>query len=198
MSEKIDRRIGNNGLWVMMAIVILVVAGAAGFSIWLNMAGRSASPALEQAEPPPAQPVRSDEPLTVTLFVSGNGFLSTGSIAVKRQPDTQTQAREALTTALADLRAVQSPVLKELKLRGLFIDSGGTAYVDLAPLPQTGIRSSALEELLAIYAVVNTLGQNFEEIKQVRFLVDGKEAQTLAGHIDLSRTFTKRTDLVKQ
>jgi hypothetical protein len=181
---------------MMMAIIIVIVTGASAFSIWLNLAGRSASTTPEQAEPL-VQPVRSDEPLTVTLFVSSDGFLSTGSIAVKRQPDTQAQAREVLTTALADLRAAQSPVLRELKLRGLFID-GGTAYVDLAPLPQTGIRSSALEELLAIYAIVNTLGQNFEEIMQVRFLVDGKEAQTLAGHIDLSRTFTKRNDLVKQ
>jgi hypothetical protein len=40
--------------------------------------------------------------------------------------------------------------------------------------------------------------QNFDEIKQVRFLLNGKEAQTLAGHVDLSRTFTKRMDLVRQ
>ena len=59
-----------------------------------------------------------------------------------------------------------------------------------------GLRS--WEELLALYAMVNTLSQNFEEIRQVRFLVDGREAQTLAGHIELSRKFTKRMDLVKQ
>jgi hypothetical protein len=46
--------------------------------------------------------------------------------------------------------------------------------------------------------MVNTLSQNFEEIRQVRFLVDGREVQTLAGHIELSRKFTKRMDLVKQ
>jgi hypothetical protein len=60
------------------------------------------------------------------------------------------------------------------------------------------VRASAWEEQLAIYALVNTLLQNFEEIKQVVLLLDGGEAQTLAGHMDLSRTFTKRMDLVKQ
>jgi hypothetical protein len=41
------------------------------------------------------------------------------------------------------------------------------------------------------------LVQNVPEVRQVRFLVDGREVQTLAGHIDLSRSFGKRTDLVK-
>ena len=69
--------------------------------------------------------------------------------------------------------------------------------MDLAPASETGVRASAWEELLAVYAVVNTLVQNFEEIRQIRFLLDGKETQTLTGHIDLGRTFTKRMDLVK-
>ncbi|HSQ77452.1 MAG TPA: GerMN domain-containing protein, partial [Nitrospirota bacterium] len=73
-----------------------------------------------------------------------------------------------------------------------------TAYVDISSAQQNGATASAWEELLAIYSMVNTLMQNFEEIKQVRFLLEGKEAQTLAGHIDLSRKFDKRMDLVKQ
>ena len=51
---------------------------------------------------------------------------------------------------------------------------------------------------MAIYAVVNTLTQNFEEIKEVRFLLDGREAQTLAGHIDASVFFSARPDLARQ
>jgi hypothetical protein len=63
---------------------------------------------------------------------------------------------------------------------------------------QREVRASVWEELIALYAMVNTLSQNFEEIRQIRFLVEGREVQTLAGHIELSRKFTKRMDLVKQ
>jgi hypothetical protein len=49
-----------------------------------------------------------------------------------------------------------------------------------------------------MYAMVNTLMQNFEEIREVAFLVDGRQAPTLAGHMDLSRRYGKRMDLVKQ
>lgn len=195
MSERIDRRIGNTGLLLTTIVIILILAAAAGSYVWLRMSDMSSSPVPlpEQSLPP----LRSDEPLTITLFIPGNGILSSGVASVKRQPDTQGQAREALSAALGDARAAQTPVLKELALRGFFLDQTGTAYVDLQ-VPQDGIKASAGEELLALYAIVDMLTQNFEEIKQVRFMRDGREAQTLAGHIDLSRKFTKRMDLVKQ
>jgi len=89
-------------------------------------------------------------------------------------------------------------VLRDIRLRELYLDAFGTAYIDLSPGPQKDVRASAWEEQLAIYAMVNTLLQNFDGIKTVVLLIDGREAQTLAGHMDLSRTFTKRMDLVKQ
>lgn len=197
MSEKIDRRIGNPGLLLTTIVIILVLAAAAGSYLWLRMSDMSAAPASSLQQSAAVPPVRSDEPLTITLFIPGNGVLSSGVASIKRQPDAQEQARDALIAALANAQAAQTPVLKELALRGFFLEQEGTAYVDLQ-VPPDGIRASAREEFLAIYAIVDMLAQNFEEIKQVRFMRDGREAQTLAGHIDLSRKFTKRMDLVKQ
>jgi hypothetical protein len=200
MSERVDRRIGSNRA-LLVVVAILFAAAAGGVYVWSRMTGPSPS-ALQsgalQSGTSPARPARPDEPLMVTLYVPGSSALSAGLVPVKRQPDTQAQAREVLNAALSDLNAVQSPVLKEMKLRELFLDAAGACYVDVTPVPQAGIKASAWEELLALYAIVNTLTQNFEEIKQVRFLVEGREAQSLAGHIDLSRTFSKRMDLVKQ
>jgi hypothetical protein len=89
-------------------------------------------------------------------------------------------------------------VLRDIRLRAFYLDASGTAYIDLAAGLKKDVLASAWEEQLALYAMVNTLLRNFEEIKQVLFLFEGGEAQTLAGHMDLSRTFTKRMDLVRQ
>jgi hypothetical protein len=51
---------------------------------------------------------------------------------------------------------------------------------------------------MAVYAVVDTLTENFDDIRQVRFLVNSKEQQSLAGHLDFSRKFSKRVDLIRQ
>jgi Sporulation and spore germination len=199
MSERIDRRINGSRSLIWLLVAISAVIAVAGGAVWLRL--NAPDPQQNQAAQAPssrAQPVRADEPLAITLYYPADGAIATGTASVKRRPDSQAQAREALGAVFADHRVLQAAVFRDLKIRELFLDASGTAYVDLSPVQQNGIKASAWEELLAIYSMVNTLAQNFEEIKQVHFLLEGKEAQTLAGHMDLSRKFEKRMDLMKQ
>src|SRR5574337_1057181 len=183
MPDRIDRRINGNGMLFTVVLIIFAIATAAGIYVW-RISRAPAVPLQDQTRSSAVSP-RSDDPLSVTAFVPLNGKLSPGPLTVKRQPDTQAQAREMLTTVLADQRMRSAPVLNEMKLRAFFLDQAGTAYVDLAPAAPGGIRASARDEMLAVYAVVNMLTQNLEEVRRVRFLIDGRESQTLAGHIDL-------------
>jgi germination protein M len=199
MSERIDRRIkgGRSLIWLLVAL--FVIAAAVGGAVWLRLdALNPQQNQAAQAQSLLAQPARPDERLAITLYYPADDVLATGTALVKRQPDPQAQAREALSAVFADQRVLQAAVFRELKIRELFLDASGTAYVDLSSVQQSGVTASAWEELLAIYSLVDTLMQNFEEIKQVRFLLEGKESQTLAGHMDLSRKFDRRMDLVKQ
>ncbi len=198
MSERIDRRIGNNRLLLGVVIAILAVAAVAGIIFRMRLTEpQPARRDAAQKQTSVASSLHQDEPLAVTLFYPAGGMLSAGTAAVKRQPDGQAQAREVLAALIADPRAAQSGMFKDMKLREFFLDGMGTAYVDLTPSQQNGVQASAWDELMAIYAIVDTLMHNFEEIRHVRFLLDGKEAQTLAGHIDLSRKFEKRMDMAK-
>jgi len=196
MSEKIDRSIPGNRLLPIAAAALLAALLGVGGILWWRMG--AAPPATSATQQPAASAQRLNEPLVITLSVPVDGLLVATPAPVTRQPDTQSLAREALAALFADPIGSKAPVLKDLTLRGVYLDAVGTGYIDLAPVEQREVRASVWEELIALYAMVNTLSQNFEEIKQVRFLVDGREVQTLAGHIELSRKFTKRMDLVKQ
>lgn len=186
---------GKNRLLPIVALALVAVLSA-GALLWWRM--RASPPATSAVQQPAAVTFRLNEPLVITLSVPVDGLLAAVQAQVTRQPDTQSLAREALAALFADPIGSQAPVLKDLRLRGVYLDAAGTGYIDLAPVEQREVRASVWEELIALYAMVNTLTQNFEEIRQVRFLVDGREVQTLAGHIELSRKFTKRMDLVKQ
>lgn len=60
-----------------------------------------------------------------------------------------------------------------------------TAIVDFdKDIAKNFVGGSTGEEFL-VTSVVNTLTE-FNEVKQVRFLIDGEEIETLAGHMDLS------------
>lgn len=52
-------------------------------------------------------------------------------------------------------------------------------------------------EIQTIYSIVNTVALNFPEIKKVQFLIDGKKAKTLAGHIDISFPLKPEKDFIK-
>lgn len=178
-----------------MAIVLLLVGGVLFFA-WFRMANKPVPEVVPQTNDLIGQALQYDEPLKITAYVPGSDGLASLQVSVKREADTQAQVRRTLEAMLAHQQASENSVLKEMRLRAFFMDSQGTGYVDLAPASETGVRASAWEELLAVYAVVNTVVQNFEEIRKIRFLLDGKETQTLTGHIDCGGTFTKRMDLV--
>jgi hypothetical protein len=198
MSERTDRSIrGGRQLISVVIIIAAIVASGVGL-LWLKMNSSNTAPMPVEQDQQLAQRLLRDEPFSITLFYPHEGMLTTESAFVKRQPDAQSQARATIAALFADRRAPLEPVLRDIGLRELYLDGSGMAYIDLTLGQRKDVRSSAWEEQLAIYALVNTLLQNFEEIKQVVLLLDGGETQTLAGHMDLSRTFTKRMDLVKQ
>lgn len=82
-------------------------------------------------------------------------------------------------------------------VRGAYLLPDGTAFVDLGGTTLTqGWATGSHEELMAVYSVVQTVMTNFPEVKRVRLLVNGEPAETLAGHISLSKALTPIPGLV--
>ena len=82
-------------------------------------------------------------------------------------------------------------------LRALYLTANGAAYVDFSRDIMTAHPGGSLDELLTIYSIVNALTMNLPAVTSVQVLVDGKEADTLAGHVDLRRPLTKNVSWVE-
>lgn len=67
--------------------------------------------------------------------------------------------------------------------------SGQMAVVDLSAGFAAAHPSGIEPETLTLLSIIGTLHENIPEITQVRFLVDGRQVPTLAGHADLTRTY---------
>lgn len=72
-------------------------------------------------------------------------------------------------------------------LRQVYVLSSGIAYIDFSTDLQLAIGGGSSEELLTIYAIVDSVALNIEEIKRVGILVNGRPVETLNGHVDLRR-----------
>lgn len=75
------------------------------------------------------------------------------------------------------------------KLMALHITQDGIAYLDFNRAISENHPGGTLSELLTIFSVVNTLAVNIPEIQAVKILIGGREAETLAGHIDIRFPF---------
>lgn len=81
-------------------------------------------------------------------------------------------------------------VPKETVLRTVYIADDGIAYVDFTDSIRVHHPGGCRLEQLSIYAIVNSLILNMDRIQTVKILIDGQEAFTLAGHIDLRFPFS--------
>ncbi len=86
----------------------------------------------------------------------------------------------------------------QAKLRSLYIDfNEAIAYVDFSGNIAKYFPGGSSGEILLIYSISNSIIDNFPEVKLVKILINGEEAQTLAGHIDLTRPLTFSEGIVK-
>ncbi|HEX9161403.1 MAG TPA: GerMN domain-containing protein [Thermoanaerobaculia bacterium] len=81
-------------------------------------------------------------------------------------------------------------------VRGAYLLPDGTVFVDLGgPTLTSGWETGSHQELMAIYSLVHTLVGNFPQAKRVRILVNGAPAETLGGHVSLSRSLAPMPSL---
>jgi spore germination protein GerM len=109
------------------------------------------------------------------------------------------QARRIVERQLAAAPAGQTSAIPAgTTLRALFLTSRGEAYVDLSKEIVTGHRGGSLHEALTVYAIVNALTVNLPDISAVQVLVDGREVDTLVGHLDLRHPLRRGTRWVQR
>ena len=98
------------------------------------------------------------------------------------------RARVALQELIAGPKTEALRTLPaEAKVREVFIDDQGTAYVDFTEALSRHHPGGPWSEMLTIRSIIQTLVANIPQITQVQILIEGHEVDTLAGHVDIRR-----------
>lgn len=175
------------------AIVIgVIVAGLiAGLAIvyvvlprWLTTPDTTAS----TTNTPAAAPAADARRLVATLYyVAEDGVSLVGAAREVALGGSATEQARAIISAQLEAApsGAVSPIPAGVTLRSVFLTPRGDAYVDLSREIITGHPGGSTNEALTVYALVNALTDNVKDITGVQILVDGKQVDTLAGHIDL-------------
>jgi spore germination protein GerM len=181
------------------ALAVALAAMAWGLFVGLPRWYRPRAQPPAAATAAPAAPASGRKIKARLFYVSEDGTRLTGvEQDVAYGDGAAAQAQEIIKAQLAAPAApLVSAVPPGTTLRALYLTANGAAYVDLSREVVTAHPGGSLDELLTIYAIVNALTMNLPAVTSVQVLVDGKEADTLAGHVDLRRPLTKNVSWVE-
>jgi spore germination protein GerM len=134
------------------------------------------------------------------FYVSDDG---TELVSVVREvPFGATPAEQARRIVEAQVRTPAdgnvSAIPNGTKVRAVFLGAHGDAYVDLSTEAAMGHHGGTLDEALAVFAIVNAITSNLPDVTAVQILVDGKEVDSLAGHLDLRQPIRRAPDWIRK
>ncbi len=189
-------RIGTAGVigGVLIALGIWVVTSR--LPGYLTRSGEPAAGTASQD----GRPTSDARRIQATLFyVSEDGvrlvpvtrevlFGATPAEQAQRIVEAQVQTPEGMVSAIPAGTIV----------RGVFLTEAQEAYVDVGGAITTGHTGGSLDEALAVYAIVNAITFNLPDVVGVQILIEGKEVDTLAGHLDLRFPLAKALDWVQK
>ena len=90
-----------------------------------------------------------------------------------------------------------SPVPRNAKLLGLYFGTDNILYVDLSDEFRRGFQGDALSEFLLLRGLYESLMSNVAGITDVKLLIDGKEIESLGGHMFANRALGELTRMDK-
>jgi len=181
---------------VAAAALMLATATVLMMVSWPSLFGKPASILLEAPAATPGAPSRT---IKARLFyVSDDGAQLTGVERDVPYAEGTEQAREIVNAQIAPAAApLVSAVPPGTMLRAVYITERGDAYVDLSSELVAAHTGGTLNELLTVYTIVDALTVNLPAVQAVQILIDGKEVETLTGHVDLRQPLAKNLGLVQ-
>lgn len=138
---------------------------------------------VEHVTPPSSGPAQS---FTVWVAEDSTCTLRPQLLSVPFSSTRQQRAEDLLRALLEIYTSKGSPheLGAAAEIRDVYIVSPGLAVVDVNAAFADQM-SGIMAEELTVMSIIQTLASNFPELTQVKFLVEGKEQETLAGHVDL-------------
>lgn len=154
----------------------------------------------DRADPAPGSGTDARRISATLFYVAGTGdALVPVDVNVAYAAAPAEQAKRIIERQLAAAPTGRTSAMPTgTKLRALFLTGRGEAFVDLSSDVVTAHPGGSLAEALTVYTIVNALTVNLPDITAVQLLVDGREVDTLVGHLDLRRPLGRATRWVRR
>ena len=188
------RKKKKSGLKKVFLLLILIGIGIGLLSVFHRELSDSVRPWLERRG-------LLGQKKEVMLFFSDREaeFLIGEKRGIEKKVDVEDEVRELIQELIKGPKGHLLPTLPpRTKLLSLHLDEKGMAKVNFSKALSKDHPGGSSAEMATVYSVVNSLVLNFPKIKRVQFLVEGREIDTITGHLSISKSVSPRPDLIKK
>lgn len=185
----------------VLVLAALVVGGVIYLpGLYRRVVGLKQTPVSEEVErrsvlQPPVS-TTSDVKQEAQMYwasISVPGTLQPTDVDMKLSANPVERGKQLLAALIADPPSANQRTLPAgASLLEFYLLPEGVAVADFSSELATQLPSGIQSEQLAVESIADTLAANIPNLRLLKILIDGQEAQTLAGHIDLTGYFVLR------
>lgn len=175
----------NKKIWVIL-IALFFLAGASGGFILFKQLTLKEKPEAGPGFVQDTVQQGGDEVIALRFYYPADGRLQPAEKRLSRRAKQLSMAGAVIEEYLkgpGNGRSYQFP--QNVKLLGLYKDASQMLYVDLSDELRRNFQGDALDEYLLLKGIYESLISNIQDIQDIKILIEGKEAETLGGHIYL-------------
>lgn len=128
-----------------------------------------------------------EDMFTLRIYYPAGGRLQMEERKAQRKTIQMTAAEAVISEFLkGPVNASVSEIPKDAKLIGLYRGDDGILYVDLSDEFRRNFGGDAAAEFLLLRGLYESLMSNVYDINDVKILIEGREMESLGGHLYLS------------
>ncbi len=172
-------------LWIVPIVILFLAGASGGFFLFRKLTVREKPAAAPESAQENFQPGAEDF-ITVRFFYPVNAQL----LLVEKKVSRRTKQLKMAGAVIEEYfkgpgNGRSSQVPQSVKLLGIYRDASQILYVDLSDELRRNFQGDALGEYLLLKGIYESLISNVQDIQDVKILIEGKEAETLGGHVYL-------------
>ena len=188
------RKKGKSGVKGVLITLVLIGIGIALLSLFRQEISRFVRPWIEKRG-------FIEGKREVTLYFSDQEaeYLIGEKREIRKKDEVEEEVQEVIRELIKGPKGRLLPTLpSRTELLSLQLDDKGIARVNFSRALSKDHPGGSSAEVMTVYSVVNTLIINFPVIKRVQFLVEGKEIESITGHLSLNRPIASKPDLIRK
>lgn len=179
------RKKPNSLMWIGVAFVSIILVAITVYYFFI-FKGDLFSTSIKGGQDKVVENPKSfndDSFLTAQIHIFDKEKINTKELKIAINPVTVIMIESAINEILKNL----PEDLKGIQLINVLKDKDNVLYLDFNGDLRHKTRFDVNEEYLFLKTLYQTIFVNFKAITNVRILIEGKEIETISGHIDISK-----------